>query len=103
MNNLYELYKISLATNNILKKEQLELDFKKDMQKLICNVIRGEEEHCFSSDLDNYYKNKVGIKTKKRDYIMSTSYYFTINKTNLNKIQKHLEKLGDDDLSIKFC
>jgi len=114
MNNIYKTFQDvqELMKQIKIEKEELEekekdIEFRKDIQQFLADIIVGKDKHGFPFRLASRYK-KLGIATKQRhkDYsFISVSMfgeyndYFIINKTNISKIEKYLE--GDDDLSIK--
>lgn len=108
MNNLYEIfeqmqevYKDFENAKKELKKGEKFIEFREDLQEVLCDILKGEKEHYFDYDIRTFYEEKVGIKVKENDtyyfsygFIKSGRYMFKLNKTNLNKIEKYLQS-GD--------
>ena len=123
MNNLYKSYQeakeINVALNEakkILEKEKNMLEFHEDLRNVMADIVLGVEKHSISLEFVDLYKEEIGIKIISEKIktsgngisfyipgLEAKQYYFKLNKTNLNKIEKYLQKKGSDDLSIKFC
>ncbi len=84
--------------NKKTKDLQDEVDFKKELNKLIANIITGEKEFFTNSDM---LIEKLNIKCKKNIFDVSRSFFefyplkkytFKLNKTNIKKIQSYIDK-----------
>ena len=107
MNNLYEIfeqmqevYKDFENAKKELKKGEKFIEFREDLQEVLCDILKGKKEHYLRKDIAELYEKKLGIKCKEitRNYFPSIfsfgDYMFKLNKTNLNKIEKYLQS-GD--------
>ena len=108
MNNLYEIfeqmqevYKDFENAKKELQKGEKFIEFRKDLQEVLCDILKGEKEHYLDNGIRTFYEEKVGIKVKENNtyyisygFMRSGHYMFKLNKTNLNKIEKYLQS-GD--------
>lgn len=107
MNNLYEIfeqmqevYKDFENAKKEIKKGEKFIEFREDLQEVLCDILKGKKEHYLRKDITELYEKKLGIKCKETKRIFYPSvfnyedYMFKLNKTNLNKIEKYLQS-GD--------
>jgi hypothetical protein len=87
-----------LENNQELDKQQKELDAKKELKELVVAIIRGED--CFYTNSKELL-TEIDVKAKTNSvgyYVPFSSYKkykISLNKTNIKKIQKYIEKEGN--------
>lgn len=113
MKNLYEIYKEMQKLNNDRKEERKRieeeenfLDFKEDLQEVLCDILKTKERHYVPEELCKFYEEEIGIKCKEnKDFLPIHSafafgrfeYMFLLNKTNIKKIDKYLIDAEDNE------
>lgn len=97
--NLLEIYENSKQEDEKYKQEKKNYELKKELRKLMSEIVKGTEE--FGTNNKDLIKELDIKKFKKRDncssiyyspFSTSYEYSFKINKTNIQKVQKYIDK-----------
>ncbi len=103
--DLIKIYEKNKKENEEFEKVKNDYKLKQEIRSFIADIIQGKE---------NYYTNnkefidKLELSFKKKNntgslwspsYIGYANYTIKINKTNINKLQKYLDKIKQENIN----
>ena len=81
--------------NKELEKKQNDLRSKEEIKDIVCSIIKGDETYKVNNKTKKILK-EIGIKAYNRNFQglfgMINEEYIKLNKTNIQKIQKYIDK-----------